>query len=402
MVKIIRNVHVYSPQDLGIKDVLVLGDKIAAIEDEIKIDLGGLVDLEEIDGSGKILTPGFIDCHVHILGGGGEGGFSTRTPEITLSTLTSAGVTSVVGTLGTDGICRDINALLAKARGLEEEGVSSYIYTGAYQIPTPSLTGDVMKDIMAIDKVIGVGEIALSDHRSSQPTFEEFIRLAANVRVAGMLAGKAGILNIHMGDGKTNLDYLNRAVEETELPIYQFLPTHMGRNPDLFEEGIKYMKKGGYCDFTGADDPDLWEREYGEVRISKALKRIIDEKISYDLFTFTSDGQGSFPMFDENNNYIGLGMGKSSCLLEAIQECVFKEDIPLEIALRGLTINPAKILKLKGKGQILPGYDADLNLLDEKTLEIHSVFAKGKTMVQDRKLRVLGTFDPGQEGFPKA
>ena len=69
------------------------------------------------------------------IGGGGEGGFSTRTPEATLSDLTTAGVTTVVGTLGTDGIARDMNALLAKARGLEEEGITTYIYTGSYRLP---------------------------------------------------------------------------------------------------------------------------------------------------------------------------------------------------------------------------------------------------------------------------
>lgn len=392
MIKIIRNVKVYTPKNIGKKDVLILGDKIASIEDKIDINISSM-EVEEIKGEGKILTPGFIDCHVHILGGGGEGGFKTRTPEINLTTLTTAGVTTVVGTLGTDGVCRDIESLLAKARGLEEEGITSYIYTGSYQVPTPTLTGDIMKDIMSIDKIIGAGEIALSDHRSSQPTFEEFIRLAANVRVAGMLSEKAGIINIHMGDGKKNLDYLNRAVDETELPITQFLPTHCGRNKELFEESIKYMKRGGYCDFTGADDPDLWEREYGEVRISKAIKRIIEENISIDNFTFTSDGQGSFPMFNEKNEYIGLGMGKSSCLLEAIKECVFKEGIPLEIALRGITSNPARILSLNNKGNIKKGFDADINLLDEETLDIDTVIAKGKIMLRDKLPIVFGTFE---------
>lgn len=156
-------------------------DRIAAIEDEIEADLGGLIDPEEIDRSGKILTSGFIDCHVYILGGGGKRDFSTRTPEITLSTLTSTGAANVMGTLGTDGICRDINAPLVRARGLGKEGVSSYIYTRAYQILTPGLTGDVMKDITAIDKVIGIGGIALSDHRFGQLTLEELVRLAASV-----------------------------------------------------------------------------------------------------------------------------------------------------------------------------------------------------------------------------
>lgn len=217
-----------------------------------------------------------------------------------------------------------------------------------------------------------------------------------------MLSDKVGIINTHTGDGEANPDHLNRAVEETELPIHQLLSTYTGHNPDLFGEGIEYMKKGGHRDFTGAGNLDLWGREYGEVWISKTLKRITDEEISYDLLTFTPDGQGSPPMLDENNNCIGLGMGKSSCLLETIQECVFKEDVPLEIALRGLTVNLAKISKLKGRGQILPGHGVGFNPLDERTLETHSVFVKGKTMAQDRKLKILGALDPGWEGFPEA
>mgnify|MGYP003880983887 CR=1 FL=1 len=393
LITIIRNINVYKPEPIGKKDVLILGDKIAAIEDKIDINLSTVVEVKEIDGTGKILVPGFVDCHVHILGGGGEGGFSTRTPEATLSGFTTAGVTTVVGTLGTDGIARDMNALLAKANGLEEEGITTYVYTGSYRIPVKTLTGQIMKDIMFIDKVIGIGEIAISDHRSSQPTFEEFIRAAADARVAGMLSGKAGIVNIHIGDGASKLEYLFRAVEETEIPITQFLPTHINRNPDLFEEGIKYAKRGGYIDFTASEDPEFWEEQDGEVRFSKGLKRILKEGICLDNFTLTSDGQGSMPIFNDKKEYIGLGVGKSTSLLICIKDCVFNENIPLEIALRAVTCNPARILKLKGKGKVEKYFDADLCLLDEKTLDIDTVIAKGRIMVENKKPIVLGRFE---------
>lgn len=393
MITIIRNVKVYKPEPIGIKDVLLMGDKIAAIEDRIDIDLNGLVDIKEIDGSGKILVPGFIDCHVHILGGGGEGGFSTRTPEATLSGFTTAGVTTVVGTLGTDGVARDMKALVAKAKALEEEGITSYVYTGSYRLPLNTLTGEIMKDIMFIDKVIGIGEVAISDHRSSQPSFEEFIRAAADARVAGMLSGKAGIVNVHVGDGPRKLEFLFRAVEETEIPITQFLPTHINRNPELFEDAIKYAKMGGYIDFTASEDPEIREEQDGEVSFSKGLKRILEEGIHLDNFTLSSDGQGSLPIFNEKKEFVGIGVGKSTSLLVGIKDCVFKENIPLEIAIRGITSNPAKILKLKGKGRIEKNYYADLCLLDEESLDIHTVIAKGKLMVENKKAVVVGRFE---------
>lgn len=391
MITIIRKATIYSPEYLGIKDILLVGNKIAAIEENIKVDLKGFAEVTELDGSDKLAVPGFIDSHVHILGGGGEGGFSTRTPEASLSDLTTSGVTTVVGCLGTDGISRDMVSLLAKARGLEEEGITTYIYTGSYRFPVKTITGDIMKDIMVVDKIIGIGEVALSDHRSAQPTFEEFCRAAAEARVGGMLSGKAGIINIHLGDGKRKIDMLKRVLEETEIPVTQFLPTHINRNTSLFEDCVTYAKAGGYIDFTGSDDAALMELE-GEVSFGKGLKRLLQEGVSLNQYTLSSDGQGSLPIFNEKKEFVGLGVGKATCLIKGIKECVFEQQINLEHALRALTSNPARILKLKNKGRLAAGYDADLCILN-KDLDVVGVIAKGKVMVQDKKPLVYGVFE---------
>lgn len=390
--KLIRQAEVYAPEYLGKKDILVINDKIVAIEDQIS---GGFDQLtvEEIDGSSLIATPGFIDCHFHILGGGGEGGYQNRTPEVTLSQLTTAGVTTVVGCLGTDGVGRDMVALISKAKGLEAEGISTYVYDGSYRLPLDPVTDSLIKDFLTIDKVIGIGEIAVSDHRSSQPSFEEFTRAVADARVGGMLSGKAGIINVHLGGGKRQYELLLQTVEETEIPISQFLPTHANRTSELFEASIAFAKMGGTIDFTASEDPDFWEREDDEVRFSKGLKRLLDEGIGLDQFTMTSDGQGSLPYFDENNQLIGLGVGSSRALMVGIKEAVQVEQIPLEIALRAITSNPAKILKLAQKGRIAPGMDADLCLLNQDTLDVETVIAKGKVMVDKKDVKVWGTFE---------
>lgn len=396
MIIVIKGIKVYAPEYLGVKDVLLVGDKIGAIEDKITVDFGGTVEVSTIDGKGRILVPGFIDSHVHILGGGGEGSFRTRTPEIMLSDITKGGVTTVVGCLGTDGVSRGMVSLVAKARGLEEEGITTYIYSGSYHIPLTTITGDVMKELIAIDKVIGVGEIAISDHRSSQPSLDELKRVAADARVGAMLSGKAGILNIHMGDGKRMMEMLFKIVEETEIPFSQFLPTHVNRNPYLFEEGIRYAKAGGFIDFTTSSDPVYWEGPDCEVKTSKALKRCLEEGVPEDRITFSSDGQGSLPVFNERKEFVKLGVGKVTSLFKEVKDAVITEGVPLEKALRTITSNPAAVLKLHGKGRIQKHFDADLCLLEEGTLDINTVIAKGKVMVKDKEVLEYGTFEQNQ------
>lgn len=388
--KIIKNVNVYAPEKLGKKDLLIAGYKICQISDNL--DIPENWEVEVIDGEGLIATPGFIDSHVHILGGGGEGGFANRTPEATLSGLTRWGITTVVGCLGTDGYGRDLTALIAKIKGLREQGITAYGYTGNYQIPVRTLTGSITQDIMVVDEFIGTGEIAISDHRSSQPTYDEFLRVCADTRLGGILSGKAGIINIHLGDSPRKMDMILRAIEETEIPSTQFLPTHVNRNAALFDQAVEYAKLGGTVDFTGNEDIDYWVTVSDEVRVCDGIKRMLDEGISSDLFTISSDGQGSLPLFSADGQFLGIGMGQSSCLLKEVRECVQRENIPLEIAIKAITANPARVLCLDTKGQIKDGFDADLCLMTED-LNIHTVIAKGQVMVKDGEPIVKGMFE---------
>ena len=388
--KLIKNAGIYAPEYIGEKDVLLAGGKICKIGESLTAPDSW--DVEIIDGSGMLLLPGFIDSHVHVLGGGGEGGFANRTPEATLSGLTKYGITTVVGCLGTDGYGRDIDSLIAKIKGLREQGISAYAYTGSYQVPVRTLTGSITRDIMMIDEIIGTGEIAISDHRSSQPTYEEFLRLCADTRLGGILSGKAGIINIHLGDSPRKMDMILKTIEETEIPSTQFLPTHVNRNAALFEEAVEYAKLGGTVDFTGNEDIDYWETVCDEVRVSRGIKRMLDEGISSDLFTISSDGQGSLPLFSADGQFLGIGMGQSSCLLKEVKECLEKENIPLETAIKAITSNPARVLCLNGKGHIKEGFDADLCLMT-KDLTIDTVIAKGQVMVKNGEPVVKGLFE---------
>ena len=311
MITVIKNIEVYSPEYLGIKDVVVVGDKFEGIYDNVNIP-SDFINIKILNGEGQLLFPGFIDAHIHLIGGGGEGGYNTRTREVISKDLVNAGITTVVGCLGTDNVCRNLRSLLAKVRALEESGLNAYCYTGSYEIPVKALTDSIKEDIMLIDKIIGVGEVALSDHRCSQPTFEEFTKTVSQARVGGLLSGKSGVVNIHLGGGKKRLNYLFRLIEETEIPYTQLLPTHINRNKELLEEGIRYALEGGYIDFTTSSDPKHLEPE--EYIASEALKKSLDEKVPIEHITFTSDGNGSLPMFDDKGKEIGIGICKVSSL----------------------------------------------------------------------------------------
>lgn len=387
---LIKNAHIYAPEDLGVKDVLIGGGEILQIADCLPAEPA--YEITVLDGSGKVLIPGLIDAHVHILGGGGEGGARSRTPEIMLTDITLGGVTTVVGCLGTDGCTRTMANLLAKAKGLEEEGISTYVYTGSYQVPVRTLTGSIMDDAILLEKVVGTGEIAISDHRSSQPTKEEFARIVADTRVGGILSGKAGLANIHMGDGAEKLAFLRYVLENTEILPTNMLPTHINRSRTLMEDGIDYAKSlGGYIDLTTSSDPDFLEPD--EVKASTGLRMALEAGVPEDHVTFSSDGQGSFPVFYPDGTLKGLGVGKVTSLYREMRDAVLTDKVELSRALRAVTANPAALLKLSRKGRIVKAADADLVLADEKSLAIDLVMAKGVVMVSGGQAVIKGTFE---------
>jgi beta-aspartyl-dipeptidase (metallo-type) len=388
MITLVQGGEVYAPDPLGKKDILILDSKIGAISEPGEISLSGLP-IDEVDASSTQIFPGFIDSHVHLLGGGGEGGSSTRAPEIAVEDVITSGVTTVIGCLGTDGTTRHMESLLAKANGLEKEGITTYIFSGSYQIPVVTLTGSIRTDIILIKKVIGAGEIAVSDHRSSQPTFEEFCRLAAECRVGGMLGGKAGILHCHLGDGRRRLEMFFRLIEETEIPITQLIPTHCNRNRELLKESIQYIQRGGYIDLTADLDPDPLEE--GHLSVATAIRLCKEEKASLANITVSSDANGSLPVFDKEGTLVGLTIATQKSLVINFKHLIQEQILSISEAARLFSTNTADFYKLEHKGEIKTGNDADLVIFDDKWNLAGSI-AKGKKMMWGGELLVKGTF----------
>lgn len=404
MSKVIRNVLAYRDGVWKKTDILIEGNKIALVADSINvtIDAAGretsgmqtvgdetasgeanvLTEsklVEEIDGAGMRIIPGYIDQHVHVLGGGGEGSFITQVPPLKLSDPPLAGVTTIVGVLGTDGTTRSVKNLVAKTKALKEFGLTAFCLTGNYMYPSPTLTGSVADDIVFVEEIIGV-KIAICDHRSSNMSVEDLTKLASDARVAGLLSGKVGEVHLHTGSGKEKLKIIFDVLEKTDIPISVFRPTHL---ENKYDEAIKFAKMGGYIDFTC--DPDM---DWLASTVVKAL-----EEAPEGLVTFSTDSNGSMPIWNEKKEMIGIEAGKISSLHETIKYMVKKLGCPLEKAIKPVTENVAKALNLGDrKGKIAEGFDADLVILDDE-LNINTVFAMGKLMVREGKLAVRVPFE---------
>lgn len=385
-----KNAELMAPGPLGRQDLVVAGNRIAAIGSDFNL-AGSNLPVTVIDCADYYLTPGFVDSLVHFIGGGGEGGFATRTPEMQLTDATLGGVTTAIGVLGTDATTRTLTNLLAKAHALETEGISTYCHTGSYEIPCRTLTGSITDDLILIDKFIGVGEIAISDHRSSQPTTEEIRKVAAAARVGGILSGKSGVVSVHVGAGERILQPLYQAVSGTELRLKQFYPTHMNRNRRVFEAGVEFAKKGGVIDFTtSTTDFDL---QHGEVAAAAALAEALYLGIAPLQLTLSSDGNASLPLYNDDGELQGLQVGQVRSLFQSMRDAVQRHHVPLAQALTSVTAAPAAVLGLQQKGRLAPGLDADLVLLRRDDLQIDSVIAKGRMLVQGGEALVRGTFE---------
>lgn len=385
---LVKNAQLYAPEFQGRKDVLSVNGQIVTIDDGINPAILPF-DVEEIDARDKYLLPGLIDQHVHLIGGGGEGGFHTRTPEAQLSKITSAGITTVIGLLGTDGTARNLEALYAKTTALNHEGITAYMLTGSYQYPSVTITGSVRNDMVLIDRVIGV-KVAHSDHRSSNLSRDELARLVQDARVGGMIGGKAGIVTMHLGAGKDNLQTVFDIVENCDSPIKHFRPTHLTRDRTLFNDALKFAVMGGYIDFSSGIRATS---ENGRIKVSKAIRECVDtDGLDPTKITVSSDGQGSAPVYDEHGNVTGVGIGELSCNHTELVDLVNLEGFDLSEAAIFFTSNVAAALELPSKGKVAVGCDADLLILDQD-LQIDTVVANGRVAVREKEIVFKGFFE---------
>jgi len=372
---LVRNAELMTPTPQGRGDVLIGYGRILAVGSGLAPSgLGS--EVEVIDAGGDLLCPGLVDGLVHFGGGGGEGGFATRMPPLAAADALSAGVTTMIGALGTDDVTRSHADLLACARALAAHGLSAYTLTGSYRVPPVTLTGSVRGDLTLIPEMIGLGEIAIADHRGSQPSAAELARLASDARVGGMLAGKAGTVLVHCGDAPEGLALLREASTRWPVPLSQWHPTHVNRSAALFADGLAFAHGGGSVDFTTSSTPDFVAA--GEIPAAKALADALADGVPLSRISLSSDGQASLPHFDLQGRLVSIEVAPIGSLIETVRAAALRHGVPLQAALAAAAASPAAIWGLSRKGGIAAGMDADLILLERDTLQLRWTIAGGR------------------------
>lgn len=388
---LIRNGEVFGPRAMGRCDILTGGGKILAVEKSIHAEaLPGAVKV--IDARGLAVVPGFVDGHQHFTGGGGEGGFHTRTPEMQLSMNTQNGVTTAVGLLGTDALTRSVESLYAKTQAFNAEGITAFMLTGSYWHPSPTVTGSVARDLVYLQPVIGC-KLALSDIRGPHLEAADLAALAAAIRVAALVADKPGFITVHTGVKPAGLDLIFEVVQKNGTRPDMFIPTHINRrNTRLTEQVLELARLGAVVDATcmmslPAED---------SVHMAAAdFACLADENGLFDRVAFSSDAGGSLPVWNEDRSRIlGMGIGTPASLLFELSSLVNTKGMPLEKALRPLTTTPARVYGLAGvKGELKAGADADILVLDPAAMAVRDVLSKGAVMIRNRVNEKKGYFE---------
>ena len=391
MMILIKNGELFGPKALGRRDLLAGGQKILAIEEHIDAGmLPGEVDV--IDAKGMAVVPGFIDGHQHFTGGGGEGGFHTRTPEMTLTMNTVNGVTTAVGLLGTDSLTRSVESLYAKTQSFNAEGITAFMLTGAYWHPSPTITGDVARDLIYMQPVIGV-KLALSDIRGPHMTVDDLASLAAAVRVASLVANKPGTITVHTGVKPSALDLIFEVVEKHGTRPDTFIPTHINRRSGrLTDHALELARRGAVIDATCMNT----RPSESSLHLSAAdLAGLADEQGLFDQVSFSSDAGGSMPVWNEDRSrIISMAIGTPASLLFELSLLVNEKGMALDKALCPLTKTPARIYGLQGvKGELQIGADADILVLDPDKMAIRDVLARGRCMVRNHAVEIKGYFE---------
>jgi len=385
---LLKNGRIFAPEERGIADLLVCGGEIVEVGPGLAAPTG-VGEGETVDLAGRILLPGLIDDHLHVMGASGLGGPTSRSTDLQIERIAGAGVTTLVSPLGADCLSREIPGLLARAAALEWEGLSAYCYTGGWWSPVPTLSGNPQADVAYLDRVLGV-KVAVSEPMAPLLGLEELCRLAHAAWTGGRLAGKRAVLHAHVGDLPEGLAPIREAQRRTGIPADRLAVTHVNRNPVLWRQAMDYARAGGSIDLTTMQRPETGHPH--ALPASRAIRQALAAGVPAARMTLSTDSGVAYPRLDRAGRTTGLYMAGPEAILGTLRELV-EGGLPWGDAVSFATLHTADLLGLTRKGRLAPGSDADLLILDGSG-GVERVYARGRALVVDGRPIARGPFGP--------
>ncbi len=383
---LLKGGHVFDPEDRGVADVLMLGREIAAVGPELPAPRG-IGEGEVVDVSHRVLLPGLIDPHLHVMGASGLGGPMTRSTDLQIERITTAGVTTVVSPLGADSLSRSIPCLLARAAALECEGISAYCYTGGWWNPVPTLSGNPQADVAYVDRIVGV-KVAVAEPMAPAYTAEELCRLAHAAWTGGRLAGKRAVLHAHAGDLPEGLMPIREVQRRTGIPADSLMVTHVNRNPDLWRQAMEFATGGGSIDLTTMQRPETQHPH--AIPAASAIREALAAGVPAARMTLSTDSGVPYPRLDPSGNAAGLYLAGPDAILGTLRELV-QAGFSWGSAAAFATAHTATVLGLSRKGRLAAGTDADILVVAEDG-RVDQVYARGRELVRQGQPLVWGAF----------
>lgn len=366
----------------GIFDLLIVDGKLAEVKPVIEVQAEQIIEV-----SGLVVTPGFIDLHVHLREPGFEpketiasgsraaakGGFTTvccmpntnpvnDSAEITSFIKSKAEREAVVNILPVAAVTRN-------QKGQELAPLPELVSAGAVAFSDdgqPVCSSAIMKQAMETAAELGVliidhceekslaGSGIINEGRVSQllgvkgiPAAAEEIMVARDIILA-----KNFHLPVHLAHLSTKGSVeLLRWAKENQVPVSaEVTPHHL-----LLTEEALITQDPNY-----KVNPPL--RTAADVEaLRQALKDGLLEVIATDHAPHTEEEKN----LGLEKAPFGIN-GLETAVPALLDRLVRPNELSLKRLVEALTIFPAKLLKLQNKGRIKPGADADLTLLDLK------------------------------------
>ncbi|MDX9808909.1 MAG: N-acetylglucosamine-6-phosphate deacetylase [Sphaerochaetaceae bacterium] len=338
-----------------------------------------------IDVNEAFIVPGFLDTHIHGIGGYGT---DDAKPESILEMskhLADYGVSGFLPTIYTDTIDHMLQAIDAVVSAIGHEAGASILgihvegpFISSERLGAQNSEGVHPVDIDVFNKIIERGK----GHIVSMTVAPEL----KGMRELALTAIKAGIVLLA---GHTNATYEN-IIEGMQAGILH--STHFfnamsrlhHRNPGTV--GAIMIQQDMQCEII-ADGvhvhPELIKLLIREkptsniVLVTDSLKPTMQKE-----GTFWVHGEEAVRMQDgafHRKNDPDTLLGSSLTMLQGIKNLVDWE-VPIETAIQMATSNPARIYNFGFIGRLAPGYFADIAVLDNSDLSLKGMFLHGNLL----------------------